>query len=222
MIELNESVANIVLSHSECGPVFQKHRIDFCCKGQMSLEEASKERGIDPNALLEELKAAVSSRQGAPASDPRSLSTAALIAHIITKHHEYLREALPFVVPLAAKVGRVHGGKKPQLQDLAAVVQELSDALLPHLDTEEESLFPALMSKSPDADIVKKEFDDMQKDHLEVADMLSRMRDATENFQLPVWACNSYKALFSELEKMEGDILNHVHLENHVLMPRFQ
>ena len=27
--------------------------------------------------------------------------------------------------------------------------------------------------------------------------------------------------LFAELEVLEGDVLTHVHLENHVLMPRF-
>lgn len=221
MINARDKVADIVLSHSECAPVFQKHRIDFCCKGEMSLEEASQSRGLDMNALMDELKAAIQARTGASTRDPRSMGTAALIAHIISVHHEYLRTALPFVVPLAAKVSRVHGDKNPHLRDLEVVVKDLSDALLPHLDTEEEALFPALMSKSPDPAVVKKELDDMQKDHLEVADMLERMRNATEDYRLPDWACNSYRTLFAELEKMESDIFRHVHLENHVLMPRF-
>ncbi len=37
----------------------------------------------------------------------------------------------------------------------------------------------------------------------------------------PEWACNSYRALFSELQALETDVLQHVHLENHALRPRF-
>jgi regulator of cell morphogenesis and NO signaling len=37
----------------------------------------------------------------------------------------------------------------------------------------------------------------------------------------PEWACTSYRTLLSELAALEGDVLRHVHLENHVLMPRF-
>lgn len=222
MINVQDTVAGIVLSHSVCGPIFQKHRIDFCCKGHMSLEEASQSRGLDPNALLGELRAAIESRSGgAPqASDPRELSTPALIAYIITTHHEYLRKTLPFLIPLSAKVNRVHGENNPKLGDLERIVKELSEALIPHLDDEERTLFPALMSKSDPA-LIERELKSMHEEHLEVATLLEAMRDATEDFRLPGNACNSYRTLFSELEAMEGDILRHVHLENHVLMPRF-
>lgn len=47
------------------------------------------------------------------------------------------------------------------------------------------------------------------------------MRDAAEDYLIPDWACTSYRTLFAELERLEGDVLRHVHLENHVLMPRF-
>lgn len=221
MISTQDTVAGIVLSHSACAPIFQKHRIDFCCKGHMSLEEASQSRGIDANALLEELKKAIASRSGkTEEADPRELSTPALIAHIITKHHEYLRKTLPFLIPLSAKVARVHGEHNPKLRDLEGIVKELSEALIPHLDDEERTLFPALMSKSDPA-LIKKELESMHEEHLEVATLLENMRNATDDFRLPDSACNSYRTLFSELEAMEGDILRHVHLENHVLMPRF-
>lgn len=221
MIDTRDTVASIVLSHSACAQVFQKHRIDFCCKGHMSLEDASQARGLDTRALIAELEEAIRGRTGAAASDPRKLSTPALIAHIISTHHEYLRKTLPFVVPLAAKVSRVHGDHNPLLRDLEVVVKELSDALIPHLDVEERVLFPALMANNAEPEFVKRELAEMQKDHLEVADLLERMRNATEDYRLPDWACNSYRTLFSELEQLEADILRHVHLENHVLMPRF-
>ena len=54
-----------------------------------------------------------------------------------------------------------------------------------------------------------------------VAQLLERIRAASDDFTLPDWACNSYRTLFSELEQLEGDVFTHVHLENHVLRPRF-
>ncbi len=221
MVSAQDKVADIVISHSECAPVFQKHKIDFCCNGGVSLEEAAKKRGVDVALLISELQGAISQREGGPAGDARDLSTTALIATIIANHHEYLRKILPFLVPLAAKVGNVHGDHDPKLKDLARVVKELSDAMIPHLDKEERTLFPALMTGKPDPRIIKDELDAMVKEHLEVAALLELIHKATDDYTLPDWACNSYRTLFAELESMESDILRHVHLENHVLMPRF-
>jgi len=221
VVSAQDKVADIVISHSECAPVFQKHKIDFCCNGGVSLEEAAKKRGVDAALLISELQSAIAQRKGGPAGDARDLSTTALIATIIANHHEYLRKILPFLVPLAAKVGNVHGDHDPKLKDLARVVKELSDAMIPHLDKEERTLFPALMTGKPDPRIIKDELDAMVKEHLEVAALLELIHKATDDYTLPDWACNSYRTLFAELESMESDILRHVHLENHVLMPRF-
>ena len=60
----------------------------------------------------------------------------------------------------------------------------------------------------------------MHEEHLAVGKVLGRLRTAADDFRLPDWACNSYRALFSELEQLEGDVLRHIHLENHVLRPR--
>ena len=51
--------------------------------------------------------------------------------------------------------------------------------------------------------------------------LLARMRVLSDGFTTPEWGCRSYRILMGELETLEGDVLRHVHLENHVLMPRF-
>lgn len=220
-VDLQQNVADLVLEHSECAAVFKRHRIDYCCRGNMSIEAACTEKGIDKGAMERELAAAIAERKGAPARDPREMSTPALIGHIITKHHEYLRKSLPFVESLAAKVSRVHGDHNPRLRELDTVVRELSAALLPHLDEEEQTLFPKLMSNPAASEALSAELANVHEEHLLVGALLERMRDATENYQLPDWACNSYRTLFSELSQLEGDVLEHVHLETHVLEPRF-
>lgn len=221
MINLQQSVASLVLDHPECASVLQRHRIDYCCKGEQRLEAALVKSGVNPAALLEALELAVIQRQGRDEADPRQLSTPALIAQIITRYHEPLREALPFVQGLATKVARVHGSHNPNLVDLEAVVRELSQALLPHLDMEERELFPALMAGPAIPAAAARALATMHEEHLEVALLLERMRKSTGDFGIPDWACTSYKTLFAELERIETDLLAHVHLENHVLRPRF-
>lgn len=221
MLDRLESVARIVLDHSECAAVFQKHRIDFCCKGERSLEQACAERGIDPALMLAELESVIAARHGHAEGDPRDLSTPGLVGHIVSRHHEYLRRVLPFIKPLAQKVSRVHGDHNPKLREVESTVLELVEALLPHLDQEEQVLFPAVMARNSDRSVITAELASMHAEHLEVGEMLQRLRTSAEEFRTPDWACNSYRTLFAELEALEGDILRHVHLENHVLMPRF-
>ncbi|MBI5494504.1 MAG: iron-sulfur cluster repair di-iron protein [Deltaproteobacteria bacterium] len=221
MLNPNQSVASIVLEHSQTAPILQRLRIDFCCRGSMSLAAACEAAGISTEVVVSELTRAIETVPGVDGVDPRTESTPALIARIIATHHAYLRGALPFLRPLAAKVARTHGEHNPRLEEVSALVAQLTQELVPHLDFEEESLFPLLMARSADAPRVARELASMTQEHHAVGDLLQRMRAATEDFRVPEWACTSYRTLFTELERLEGDILRHVHLENHVLAPRF-
>ncbi len=221
-LDRNQTVAQIVLEHSECANVFQANRIDFCCKGGMSVPDACKARGIDADAVFSDLERAIEARVGKGTDeDFRTMSTPAVIAYVIAKHHEYLRRSLPFVSQIAAKVARVHGEHNPKLPALNESYVALRAALEPHLEQEEQVLFPALMSKRAEPALLEKEFAAMREEHLAVGALLEQIRDQADGFVPPEWACGSYRALMGELEAMEGDILRHVHLENHVLMPRF-
>ncbi len=219
-IDRNATVAQIVTEHAVAARVFQRHGIDFCCRGGVTVPEACRDRAIEPDALFAELEASLPA-DGSAAHDPRALSTADLLAFIVEKHHGYLRRALPFVVPLAMKVSDVHGEKNDRLAALRDVVAEIADALDPHLDQEERVLFPALTAATPDVAVIRRELSSMHEDHLAVGTMLGRMRELSDGFTTPEWGCRSYRVLMSELETLEGDVLRHVHLENHVLMPRF-
>jgi len=215
------TVARIVTEHARTARVFQQHGIDYCCHGDVSVAEASRTAGLDPEALFAELEAALAAADGTPEEDPRALSTAALVARIVDRHHGYLRRALPYIAPIMAKVAKVHGPKDAHLKDLAAAFEALAASLAPHLEEEEEVLFPALVARAPDAALVARELSKMHAEHLGVGDLLGTIRKLTAGFTIPEWGCNTYRVLMAELEALEADILRHVHLETHVLAPRF-
>jgi len=221
MLDRQNTVARTVLDHSECASVFVRNRIDYCCQGDVSIETACKKKGLDTEALLGELARAIAERRGGEELDRRTMPTHELVGHIVSTHHDYLRKAMPFLQGLASKVSRVHGEHNPKLRELEAIVHELAETLSPHLDAEESTLFPALLSPAPDRNVVTRELAEMFTEHREVGQLLDRMRAATEDYSVPDWGCNSYRTLFKELERLEDDVLRHVHLENHVLMPRF-
>jgi regulator of cell morphogenesis and NO signaling len=220
-LDRSATVAQIVTEHATAARVFQKHGIDYCCRGNVTVPAACQDRQLDPEALFAELDAAIPVDGTASEGDLRTLSTAALIARIIDRHHGYLRRALPYIEPIAAKVASVHGDRDLRLQEIHTVFRELAASLEPHLDEEEAVLFPALMSSGRDDGVVQREVERMHQDHLAVGDMLARLRALSDGFTTPEWGCTTYRVLMAELEALEADTLRHVHMENHVLVPRF-
>lgn len=222
IIDATETLANIVARHPASARVFQAHRLDFCCHGDVPLGEALRGRPEKAEAILGEVEAAIQSLdREVAAEDVASLSTAALVSRIIERHHAYLRRQLPAIAPLLAKVARVHGEHNPKLHAVADAFGELKGAIEPHLDEEEQMLFPLLMGRSPDAAKAAGGLGRMFEDHLAVGRLIGHLREQTDDYRTPEWGCGSYRLLMSELEDLETDLLRHVHLENHVLMPRF-
>lgn len=218
-LDRNATVARIVTEQPAAARVFQRHGIDYCCHGNVTVPQACLDARLDPEAVFAELEGLAG--EAREEDDPRALSTGALVARIVDRHHGYLRRALPHIAPIMAKVAAVHGPRDASLGELEDTFVEIVNALVPHLDDEEEVLFPALTARQPDSQLVKRELARMHGDHLAVGDLLARIRTLTRGFSTPEWGCTTYRVLMAELEALEADILRHVHLENHVLAPRF-
>ena len=199
--------------------MLQRHRIDYCCGGEATLAAACRDRGLDVAVVVGELERAIRERRTAE-TDARALATPGLIEHIVARYHEPLRKMLPFVHMLAAKVARVHGRHNPRLIHLDELVAELADTLEQHIDEEEGTLFPSLVKGEPDGSAARL-LKTTREEHESVGELLKWIRSATEDYLVPDWACTTYRTLFRELEQLETDVLRHVHLENHVLLPRF-
>lgn len=221
-IDASQIVAQIVADHPSCAKVFTENKIDFCCKGGVTLAEACTERGLDPGEILARVRSAATSETSEPAPVTTTWSTPELIAHIVSRHHAYLRRAFPALEPLVTKVARVHGAHEPKLHGLPEELRELRAALEPHMDEEETELFPMLMSREQDRARVAERLPKTRAEHERVGRSLARIRALCDDFRVPDWACGSYRMMVSDLAELEEDTLRHVHLENHVLMPRFE
>jgi len=231
----DRTVGEIVVEDYRRAAVFERHGIDFCCGGGRTLKAACRERGIDPRTVEEELQDAGGSG-GSDQAGPESGDLVELVRHIEDVHHRYVRESLPVLQRFSQKVARVHGGRRPELLDVEALVGELSEELLRHLEVEEKAVFPYIRSLIGDngGGEVKGSNDggrepgssggawiaEMEHDHESAGQLMRSIRELSDGFDPPAGACSTYRALYAKLEEFEGDLHRHVHLETNALFPR--
>jgi regulator of cell morphogenesis and NO signaling len=221
VITLEQPVGQLVLEHPRCAQLLVDRDIDFCCRGTMSVREACAVRGIDAQTFLADLQSVVESEPAwEPGTDPRSLSTLQLVSHIVDQHHAYLRKTFPLVELLAARVVEAHSQREARLAEIHATLRTLRGNLESHLEHAESVLFPLLIRGGRDRR-TREQLDSMRAEHLPIGDTLRKIRLLADRFVLPSWACATYAALMEELEALERDTLEHLHLENNVLAPRF-
>ena len=60
----------------------------------------------------------------------------------------------------------------------------------------------------------------MEFEHENAGAALGRLRQMTRDFEVPDYACVTYKAMLSGLRELEQDLHMHIHLENNILFPR--
>jgi regulator of cell morphogenesis and NO signaling len=165
----------------------------------------------------QELTAAPTAPRDAAAELRREASV--VLEHIV-EHHAYERRALPYVVALLAKVAAAHRRRNPKLPALCDAGQELAEVLEGHDDDEERALFPALQAGAPADGEAAHELDRMRRHHGALSLLLERVRWLADDFSVPAWGGRSYQLLMEELEALEDDVLEHVHLEAFGLLLR--
>jgi regulator of cell morphogenesis and NO signaling len=226
-----KTIREIALEAPATTRVFEEFKIDYCCGGRKSLEEACAAVGLDPHVVAQKIEAAVNnqrSRGENGASDKRSASE--LIDYIISKHHIFTVEEIERLTPLMKKVCTRHGESHPELFTLQTIFLALADSLVPHMRKEEGVLFPYIQmlessttgntrAVPPHFGTVENPIRMMLADHEEDGERLRVMREITSDYTLPEGACPSFTALYAGLQDLEKDLHRHIHLENNVLFP---
>ena len=217
MIDPRVPVAELVLQHSAAATVFDRRAIDYCCQGHLSLERACNDRGLPIAEIVIELDAVMAEPD--LEENARDVATSALINRSLARQHRHLRATLTLLELQAADLVREHGRTFPGLRALSSGISALAEQMLRHIDHEEDVLFPGLLAGDPGARL---ELGHMFDEHREVADRFRRLRAATGNYQPPDGANENIGRLYRGVAELEGMVLRHHHVENHVLLPRFR
>lgn len=196
--------------------VFRRFGMDFCCKGDVALADSARQRGVD----VAEVERALSALDGAVDGEGAPTATPALIDHIVAHYHETHRHELPELIRLARQVEKVHAGKADVPNGLAALLERMSFELEQHMNKEEMVLFPAMKQQVP-GQMLGIPISRMRLEHDDHGEHLRELDRLTGGITLPAGACKTWQALYAGLAKLEEDLMQHIHLENNVLFPRF-
>jgi regulator of cell morphogenesis and NO signaling len=214
-IDPSRTVAELVLEQPARARVFEELGLDYCCGGKTPLQDACEARGLPVDAAVTALEDAAEAPTGE--RDWTTVPLTELCDHIVSEHHDRLREDLPRLDALLEKVVRAHGDERPSLFELRDTFIALRGELEEHLAAEEAVLFPLVRAGGPyDAD----QLGALEHDHESAGSTLARMRELTDGYDLDQGLCNTHRATLDGLRELERDLHQHIHEENNVLFPR--
>lgn len=152
----------------------------------------------------------------------QDLDEVKLVDHIVNTHHTYLNEVLPKLSEYTFKIMKVHGRNHSELFQVHRLFNNLRIELEEHMVKEEELLFPLIKkydeenSKETRKE-VKKIIIELEKENTNAADILKEIREQTHQYSLPEDSCKTFAATYKNLQEIELDLLQHIHLENNML-----
>jgi regulator of cell morphogenesis and NO signaling len=138
---LEKTIGQMVAEDYRIAQVFKNHKIDFCCKGNRSIEEVAENRNLDVDALLGEIDE-VQSQSDSDNTDFKSWPLDLLADYIEKKHHRYVEERIPVLKQYLNKLCKVHGERHPELFKITENFNASAGELAMHMKKEELMLFP--------------------------------------------------------------------------------
>lgn len=229
---MTKTVSQIVRNDYRTADVFKKYGINYCCGGDLPLEEACALQKVDKGALEADLQQATRNFTLPSSTSFAQWPLAFLIDYITYVHHGYIRDVLPSLKAFMNSYVPGHLKKFPHLAAVHETFNHLASEVEEHTAREEESIFPYVkqivntynrkevygnlfvrtMSK-PLAETVRVE-------HGRIATHLKHLRELTDHYACGPDACTNYQVLYNKMKEFDADLVQHKHLENNILFPR--
>lgn len=224
-----KQIGQFVADDFRTAAVFAKYKIDFCCNGNRSVEEACEKKSIDSNKILDELQAVLNSKTN-QSIDYKSWPLDLLAEYIEKTHHRYVTEKIPVLLQFLNKLCAVHGERHPELFKINELFTASAGELSAHLKKEELVLFPFVKKlvaaklsqgtiETPHFGKVENPIAMMMQEHDNEGERFRQIAELTNNYTPPADGCNTYQVTFAMLQEFEQDLHLHIHLENNILFP---
>ena len=224
------TIGEYVAKDFRTAAVFSKYGIDFCCKGNRTIEEASEKKNLDFVQIEKEITQLLETKSDG-AIDFRSWPSDLLIDYIEKTHHRYVTEKSAVLLPFLDKLCKVHGHSHPELFEINELFIGCASELAQHMEKEEGVLFPFIKKmvealrtgvpiEQPHFGTVENPIAMMKHEHENEGDRFVKIAELTNNYTPPSDACNTYKVTFAMLQEFEQDLHKHIHLENNILFPK--
>jgi regulator of cell morphogenesis and NO signaling len=220
MILTEQTLGELAVAVPTAAKVFHRYGLDYCCGGKQSLAAACARKGLDPAAVLEDIRTDQAALRVPGDGGLRWLDRplVELVQHILTRYHAPLRDELTRLMTMARRVEQVHAERPECPTGLADHLEAMGPFVADHLAKEEQILFPMILAGRGRLASVPVQV--MLGEHVDHGDALRRIRRLTNDLRLPEGACATWRELYRSLLQLEVDLMEHIHLENNVLFPR--
>lgn len=219
-------VGELVAEDYRTASIFKNHNIDFCCKGNRSINEVCNNTQLNPEQLIKELNQTTQSKN-TTTTDFASWDNDLLIDYIEKKHHRYVEQKIPELKAFLNKVARVHGGRHPELIEIEQLFNDSAIELTQHMLKEEKVLFPYIRTMASNKQVDRPHFGSVQNpinmmmhEHNNEGERFRKIAELSDNYTPPADSCTTYKVAFAMLKEFEEDLHMHIHLENNILFQK--
>jgi regulator of cell morphogenesis and NO signaling len=227
-----KTVRDIVINDYRTADVFRKWGINYCCSGNLPLNEACSVKQVNLSDVELDLQQATRNITLSNSTAFNEWPVPFLTDYIVYVHHNYLKTTLPQLRQLMASFIPGHLKKYPHLVGVQQTFNDLADELEEHTAEEEESIFPYVKQvnstysqketygslfvrtmRKPLAQII-------EKDHGRIVSLLKQLRVETKVYSFGPDACANYQVIYRKLKEFDADLVQHKHLENNILFPK--
>ncbi len=223
-------IGQLVAKDYRTAAVFEKYGIDFCCKGNRTIDDVCNQKSIDKASLTKDLALLDDVREANP-NDYNEWPLDLLASYIVQKHHRYVEKQIPVLQGYLKKIASVHGGEQPELFEIAELFNKTASELTAHMKKEELILFPKIQklarTQNEGAEnntipfgTFKNPITAMMDEHTNEGERFQKIKELSNNYTVPAGGCNTYRVAFALLNEFENDLHLHIHLENNILFPK--
>lgn len=222
-------VSEIVRENFKTAQIFEENNIDFCCGGNISLNEASERANINVEELISLIKPALT-EQDRDSKFIENMPLDHLCNYIEGTHHAYINEQAPFIQQKLDKLCNVHGDNHPELFEVKELFDGAVGNLTAHMKKEELILFPYIrnlvkfksgqLDDVPGMGNIMGPISVMMQEHDIEGERFRQMNEITNRYTTPADGCNTYEVTYKALKDFEKDLHRHIHLENNILFTK--
>lgn len=227
-----QTVSDIVRKDYRTADVFKKWGVNYCCGGNLPLDQVCLTLNLDQEKIETELKSATQNVQLPNALSFDEWPFDFLVDYIVHVHHGYVKIAGPKLNQLLTQFVEGHKTKYPYLVDVQYSFDRLLTDLTEHLAKEEQVIFPYIKQVNNSfihqasygalfvRTLQKSLTHVIEVEHQNIANLLTALRSATNNYTFNEKACTNHQVIYHKLKEFDADIMQHKHLENNILFPK--
>ncbi len=202
--------------------------IEFYNYSEQTLEQACKNKGLSIQSVINRLETLPSCDEEIAIADfPIDL----IIEYLKHTHFLFIKQKMPYISTLVNELKVKEKNYSNLAKDLKFVFPLFVEDFIHHIYQEEDTLFSYigdLMAYQKGRGNLSKLYFEMEKnslsrfasEHEEHDDEMMGIRQITNNYSISEGTPLHIKVIFSELKRLEKDLITHAKVENDILFPK--